>query len=126
MAKTVATLVGVVFIIVGIVGFFSPSLLGAHLSKIHNVVHLVSGAASLYLGTKGSMAGARQFCILFGIVYGLLGVVGYFAGTGSEHMLTLNPHFMLGLRDHIIHIVIGVLYLIGGFAPKAGATATAS
>lgn len=113
MAKTVAKLVGVVFIAVGIVGFFEPDLLGAHLGKSHNVVHLVSGAISLYMGTKGSLASARQFCLIFGLVYGLLGAVGYFVGTGSDHMLEL-PTLMLGTKDHIIHIAIGVLYLIGG------------
>jgi uncharacterized protein DUF4383 len=121
MAKTVATLVGVVFILVGICGFFSPHLLGAHLGKAHNIVHLVSGAISLYLGMKGSLAAARQFCIIFGLVYGLLGVVGYLVGTGPEHMLEL-PYLMLGTRDHIIHIVIAVLYLIGGFGTKSGAS----
>lgn len=122
MAKTVATLVGVVFIAVGIIGFFSPNLLGAHLGTAHNVVHLVSGAISLYLGTKGSLAAARQFCIVFGLVYGLLGVVGYLAGTGPEHMLDLK-YLMLGTRDHIIHIVIAVLYLIGGFSTKSSSAA---
>lgn len=118
MAKTVATLMGVVFILVGIVGFFSHDLLGAHLNSTHNVVHLVSGAISLYLGTKGSLSAAKQFCIIFGIVYGLLGVCGYFLGTGPDHMLNLNV-LMLGTRDHIIHIVIAVVYLIGGFGTKS-------
>jgi Domain of unknown function (DUF4383) len=122
MAKTIATLLGVIFIIVGIVGFFSPNLLGAHLGKAHNAVHLVSGVVSLYFGMKGSLSAAKQFCLIFGIVYGLLGVVGYFVGTGPEHMLEL-PYLMLGTRDHIIHIVIGVLYLIGGFGTKSGAAA---
>ena len=119
MAKTVATLVGVVFIAVGIIGFFEPNLLGAHLGKAHNAVHLVSGAVSLYMGTKGTLASARKFCIIFGLVYGLLGAVGYFVGTGPDHMLEL-PKLMLGTKDHIIHIAIGALYLIGGFTTKSG------
>ena len=118
MAKTVATLVGIVFILVGIVGFFSHNLLGAHLGKAHNVVHLASGAVSLYLGMKGSLAAARQFCIVFGLVYGLLGLVGYLVGTGPDHMLEL-PYFVVGTRDHIIHIVIAILYLIGEFSTKS-------
>jgi Domain of unknown function (DUF4383)/Short repeat of unknown function (DUF308) len=124
MAKTVATLLGVVFIVVGIVGFFSPDLMHAHLTKIHNIVHLVSGAVSLYFGTKGTLASARSFCIVFGLVYGLLGVVGYFVGT--DHILKLSdPHFVLGPIDHYIHIAIGVLYLIGGFATKSGSASAA-
>lgn len=124
MAKTVATIVGIVFIAVGIIGFFSPNLMGSHLGKAHNVIHLVSGAVSLYLGMKGTLAAARQFCIVFGLIYGLLGVVGYFVGTGPDHMLEL-PYLMLGTVDHIIHMVIGALYLIGGFSTKAGAKLTA-
>jgi hypothetical protein len=122
MAKTIATLVGVVFILVGIVGFFSHDLLGAHLNSAHNVVHLVSGVISLYLGMKGSLSAARSFCIIFGIVYGLLGVCGYFLGTGPQHMLDLK-FLMLGTMDHIIHIAIGVIYLIGGFGTKSSAAA---
>jgi hypothetical protein len=45
-------------------------------------------------------------------VYGLLGVVGLVVGD-------LNlPGLMLGKVDHYIHVLIGVLYLIGGFATK--------
>lgn len=126
MAKTVATLVGVVLILVGVCGFFSPNLLGAHLGKIHNAIHLVSGGVSLYFGTKGSIGGARKLCMLFGIVYALLGIVVYLVGTGPEHMMHL-PKLILGTRDHIIHIAIGLIYLIGGFATKTGvSTATAA
>ena len=125
MAKPIAAVVGVVLILVGIAGFLSPNLLGAHLGKIHNAIHIVSGAASLYFGMKGSVATARQFCILFGAVYLLLGIVVYFVGTGPEHMLHL-PKLILGLRDHIIHIVVGLIYLIAGFATKTNvSTATA-
>src|SRR5437868_4875216 len=116
MAKTIASIVGVVFILVGIVGFAKHDLLGAHLSTVHNVIHLVSGALSLYFGAKGTLGQARTFCIIFGIVYGLLGVVGLVMGE-----LTL-PGLMLGKVDHYIHIAIGVLYLIGGVATSSAST----
>lgn len=124
MAKTIASVIGVVFILVGIVGFFSPHLMETHLTPAHNIVHLVSGAASLYIGTKGSLSGARSFCIIFGLVYGLLGVCGYFLGAPPNHLLTISdPHLMFGTMDHYIHIAIGVLYLVGGFATKTSASA---
>jgi hypothetical protein len=118
MARTVAKLVGAIFIIVGIAGFFNEHLLGANLGRTHNVVHLVSGAVSVYLGFKGSLGAVRTFCIVFGIVYGLLGVVGFVAGMAPERELVIW-HLHLMTVDHIIHIVIGVLYLIGGFATKS-------
>ena len=122
MAKPIAIVVGVVFILVGIVGFLHPNLMDAHLGKLHNVIHLVSGVASLYFGTKGTQASARSFCIGFGVVYGLLGVCGFVLGTGEHRMLEL-PYLALGTRDHLIHIAIAVLYLIGGFSTKSGAAA---
>ena len=121
MAKTIASLIGVVFILVGIVGFFSPHLMETHLTPAHNIVHLVSGAVSLYIGTKGSLSAARSFCIIFGLVYGLLGVCGYLLGK-PDHLLTIyDPYLLFGTMDHYIHIGIGVLYLIGGFATKTSA-----
>ena len=113
MAKTVCKLLGLVFVIVGIAGFVAPELLGAHLNLPHNVVHLISGAIALYLGFSGSASAARAFCLIFGIVYLLLGVCGWFLGTGGEHMLTIGP-LMLGKMDHIIHILLGVIFLVGG------------
>ena len=123
MAKTFATVIGVVFILVGIVGFFSPNLMDAHLGTLHNVIHLVSGAASLSFGTKGTLASARSFCIGFGVIYGLLGICGFLLGSGEHKMLEL-PSLALGTTDHLIHIAIAVLYLIGGFTTKSGAAAS--
>ena len=129
MAKTVATIVGVVFILVGICGFLAPGLLGAHLSLAHNLVHLVSGAISLYFGVKGTLAQARLFCIIFGVV----GMVAGAPGTATvghlaqdNHLLKLLPGTLeLGTMDHYIHILIGVLYLVGGLMTKVRATAEA-
>jgi Domain of unknown function (DUF4383) len=117
MAKTVCKLLGIVFIIVGVAGFVAPKLLGAHLNPAHNAVHLVSGAIALYFGFAGSARAARGFCIVFGLVYLLLGACGWFLGAGPDHMLnipTTSPVLMFGTVDHIIHILLGVIFLAGG------------
>jgi hypothetical protein len=119
MAKTIATLLGVVFILVGIVGFVSHDFLGAHLNTAHNLVHLISGAISLYFGRAGSLSGARTFCIVFGVVYALLGVCGFVLGSGTDWLLKLDDLLMFGKMDHIVHILLGVIYLIGGLATRA-------
>ena len=118
MAKTVCKILGVVFVLVGIVGFAKMNLLGAHLNLPHNLVHIVSGAIALYFGFAGSPNAARGFCLLFGIVYLLLGIVGWFVGSGEIHMLELGP-LMLGTVDHVIHIALGVLFLTGETRLKA-------
>ena len=122
MAKTVCKLLGVVFILVGLIGFVSPGFLGTHLSLTHNLVHIISGAVALYFGFAGSLSGARMFCIVFGIVYLLLGVVGFLLGDPAhermfEALASLGLH--LGTMDHIVHILLGVVFLAGGFLTKA-------
>jgi hypothetical protein len=135
MAKTIANIVGVVFILVGICGFVAPGLLGAHLTVAHNLIHLISGAASLYFGTKATLAQARLFCLVFGAVYGLLGIIGMVAGTPGDpsvphmahdsHLLRLLPGTLeWGTMDHYIHILLGVIYLVAGLMTKVRASET--
>src|SRR5215212_6489885 len=98
MAKTICKLLGVVFILVGLIGFAKSDLLGAHLSTAHNLVHIISGAVALY----------------FGSVYLLLGVVGFIMGSGDDKMLNVIPNqLMLGTADHAIHILLGIIFLAG-------------
>ena len=133
MANRIATILGVGFLLVGVLGFFAPGVAGMHLSMVHNVVHLATGAVSLWIGLKGSPAAARGFCLAFGAVYLLLGVAGFVAGSpagtplpgpGDDRMLKLIPGMLeLGTRDHIVHIVLGALYLIGGVATRTVASA---
>ncbi|HYO64080.1 MAG TPA: DUF4383 domain-containing protein [Pyrinomonadaceae bacterium] len=132
MAKTVCTILGVVFILVGILGFLAPGLLGMHLSPVHNVVHLVSGAAALYLGLKGTLSAAKLFCLAFGAVYLLLGVAGFLFGDNVAHAVTsVPPHtsdssllallprqFEVASMDHIVHLLLGVVLLVGGLMSR--------
>lgn len=123
MAKQVCTILGVVFLLVGILGFVMPGLLGAHLTMAHNIIHLVSGALALWLGLKGSLSGAKTFCLVFGLVYLLLGIAGFVAGTGDDRMLELLPgQLMFGTVDHAIHVALGIIFLIGGLMTKASPT----
>jgi len=125
MAKTIATILGIVFILVGLVGFAAPNLMGAHLSTVHNVIHLVSGAAALYLGLAGSLSAAKMFCLAFGAVYLLLGLAGFVMGGGHDRMLALIPGTLeFGTMDHIIHVLMGGIFLIGGLLTKTETAAS--
>ena len=119
MAKKVATYLGVVFLVLGVVGFFVHDLLGTHLSMAHNLVHLITGAIFLYLGMKGSESIARTWCLIFGAVYLLLGAVGFFAGEGADRMLAVIPgELELGTMDHVVHLLLGAISLVGGLAGR--------
>jgi len=117
MAKTVCKILGVVFLLVGLCGFVAPHLLHAHLSNVHNVVHIVSGAIALYFGFAGTLSGAKTFALIFGVVYLALGILGLVLGIGAEKMWTLGP-LELGQMDHFIHVVLGIIFLAGGLFTK--------
>jgi hypothetical protein len=109
MAKTVAKIMGLVLLLVGVLGFTHVlDSLGAHLSPAHNLVHIISGVIALYFGFAGSLSGAKGFCIIFGLVYLLLGILGLAMGE-----LHIGP-LMLGKVDHGIHLIVGVIFLAGG------------
>ncbi|MET0621864.1 MAG: DUF4383 domain-containing protein [Pyrinomonadaceae bacterium] len=132
MAKTICKILGVVFLLVGILGFLAPGLLGMHLSLAHNLVHLISGALALYFGFSATLSAARLFCIAFGVVYGLLGIAGFLLGHGGTHTVDVPPDggdtslfaalpgsLELASMDHIVHILLAAIFLIGGFLTKA-------
>jgi uncharacterized protein DUF4383 len=117
MAKTVCKILGVVFVLVGLSGFVAPNLLGAHLTPAHNVVHIVSGVIALYFGFAGTLSAAKAFCLVFGIVYLGLGILGMALGTAPDRMWMVGPlHF--GQADHGIHVLLGVIFLAGGLFTK--------
>jgi len=117
MAKTVCKILGVVFLLVGVIGFAKTDLLGAHLTTPHNVVHLVSGAIALYLGFAGSLTAARAFSLVFGVLYLGLGILGMAVGTAPDRTWMVGP-LHLGQADHGIHILLGVVFLAGGLFTK--------
>lgn len=133
MAKTICKLLGVVFLLVGIIGFVKPGFAGTHLSMAHNLVHILSGIIALYFGFAGSLSGARGFALAFGAVYLLLGIVGFIMGSpGSPTMANMADMGVdnrlwkvipgtleLGTADHAVHILLGVVFLIGALMTRA-------
>lgn len=131
MAKTVCTILGAVFILVGLVGFVMPGFLGTHLSALHNVVHLASGALALYFGLKGTLSGAKMFCLAFGAVYLLLGLAGFLLGGAQQHTVSGITHgtdsrllqvipgqLELASMDHTVHVLLGIVFLVGGLMSR--------
>jgi hypothetical protein len=118
MAKTVCKVLGVVFLVVGVAGFAAPTLLGAHLTPPHNLVHIVSGVIALYFGFAGSLSGARVFALVFGVVYLALGILGLVLGDPAMAREWHVGPLLLGFVDHGIHLILGVAFLAAGLFTK--------
>ena len=124
MAKAVAVAMGLIFLLLGAVGFIRPGFEGMHLSLAHNLSYVVSGTVSLYFGLARSVTVCRLFGFVFGGGYTLLGLLGLLFGTPAQsavegtsadaRLLILIPTSLeLGTSDHIFHLVIGLVFLIG-------------
>lgn len=115
--KVLCRILGFGLILVGIVGFFVPHLLGMHLTGLHNVIHLVSGAAALYFGYRGTIAGARGFAFGFGLVYLGLGLLGFVAPGLTAQILGHEPVLAGELApDNVVHLIIGGAFMVASAA----------
>jgi len=126
MAKTLCKVGGLIFLIVGLVGFAAPTLMGFHLTPIHNVIHIATGLIALYLGFAGSYDGAKTFCLIFGVVYLLIAILGFMApGTLASILGHPGPMSSADLMpDNVFHLLVGIVFLaVGMMRPAVVATA---
>ena len=124
MAKSMAVLFGIVFLVVGILGFVpavtkDQMLLGIfHVNAAHNCVHLLSGVVALICGMMG-VGAARMYFKLFGLVYAAVAVLG-FLNPGDTMLLGLISNNM---ADTWLHVAIAAVSLLLGFMPASAETA---
>jgi hypothetical protein len=129
MVKAAAIIFGLVFLVVGILGFVPaatttvdgmPMLLGIfHVNAFHNYVHLASGVVFLLCGMAGA-GPSRTFFKIFGLVYAAVAVLGFMNPMGPLFgMMSNNPAVTY------LHVVLAAAMLFLGFAPIGRSTAVA-
>jgi uncharacterized membrane protein HdeD (DUF308 family) len=108
MAKTYCQVIGIVLLVLGVVGLFRPSLLGAPTTLVHNLIHLISGAVLAYFAFTGGPV--KMGAQVFGVIYTIVGVLGFIsAGTLAGLSVPTNTLY------NLIHLVVGVAGLYAGF-----------
>lgn len=109
MTKKLVMVIGVVFILVGILGFFNDPVLGLFdVDLVHNFIHLGSGILALVFAMKGTYA-AKTYAKVLGIVYGLVAVIGLFSEDSILGLFTANS------ADDWLHVVLALVILAVGF-----------
>ena len=110
MVKRFAGTVGALFLLLGIIGLFVEELFGLiHFDGVHNIVHLIVGVAGIL--ASGREENAVWFAKVVGIVYGLMGIVGFIRPEwfGTMHLET---------AENVLHVVVGALALYAGFTAQ--------
>jgi hypothetical protein len=129
--RLLATVFGIVYVLIGIAGFFVTSgvglidpdgglLLGIFsVNILHNVAHVLIGAALLIAGLSG-VRPAKTVNTVVGTAYLLLGIVGLFIVGSAFNILANNG------ADNVLHFGSAVLLLAVGLGAERGVkTATA-
>jgi hypothetical protein len=125
MLTKAAKIFGFVLVAIGIMGFIpalTPDghLLGIfHVDTPHNLIHLASGLAALITGYTSARA-SRLYFQIFGVVYGLVAVLGLFAGDNDILGVVAN-----NMSDVALHVAIAGTALYLGFAADRGRSAEA-
>jgi hypothetical protein len=124
MVKPAAvTFFGIVFLLIGILGFVPGVAPDEMLFKIfhvnaaHNVVHIVSGIIFL-LAAAADAGAARTWFQIFGISYAIVVIWGFAVGTGNTlWVVSNNP------ADTWLHLVLAVMMLFLGFSASGSKAA---
>ncbi|MEU1972945.1 DUF4383 domain-containing protein [Microbacterium sp. NPDC019599] len=123
--RLVATIFGAVYLLVGTLGFTATMgvplvstdgglLLGIfEVNPLHNIAHLLIGAALLASGLISARA-AKIVNIVVGAAYLLLGITGFFLVGTALNVLALNT------PDHFLHLASAIVLLGVGLAADRG------
>lgn len=128
--RLIGTIFGAVYVLVGLLGFAVTGgigfvategglLLGIfEVNPLHNIAHLLIGAALLIAGLSSASA-AKATNSTVGAVYLLLGIVGFFIADSALNILALNT------ADHFLHLASAIVLLgVGLTADKSVRSAT--
>ena len=119
--QALALAFGVVYLLVGIVGFFvtgfdsfadnaqDEMLLIFMINPLHNIVHIVIGLAGIALSR--TLAGARTYGWLLAVGYAAAFVYGLIAINQPWDFLNINA------ADNVLHIATAVVGLVMALGP---------
>lgn len=126
MARTLAIVFGVVFVLVALLGFINSGITGENgifqTDTLHDIVHLLFGVILLVVAFTAPLRSASWLTII-GVIYLVLAVLGFLL-VGMESGKLLGLVLMNG-ADHVLHVVLGVVLILAGRAGN-GRTTTGS
>lgn len=106
--KMAAMALGVVFLLLGVLGFVNDPILNLfEVNPLHNVVHLLSGAALLGVALVQGGRNSRVALFAFAGVYALVTMIGFARPAFVTDTLGID----LNLNDNWLHLVLAAILL---------------
>ncbi len=113
-ARLYAKVAGVTIVLIGIGGVLlgAQSLFGVlNIDIAEDAIHLITGGLMAAVGFRGSDSAVRSVVGGLGVVYLLVGVLGFVV----PDLFGLLPHEYKTVLDNLIHLSLGVLGITVGF-----------
>lgn len=109
IAKTATWILGIALITIGVLGFVNDPVLGLFdVDAVHNWIHLLSGILAIIAVISGESY-ARLYLIVFGLVYGVVAIIGFITPGTILGLFTVNE------ADNYLHTAFTVIMLSAGF-----------
>lgn len=116
MAKTLGMVFGVIFVIVGVLGFIPNPIVGTSglfmTDMLHNILHIIFGAVLIWAARKDMMTASKWMKIV-AVIYAILAILGFIGG-GSILGIT-----MVNSADNWLHVVLAVVLWVGAMSKKS-------
>ncbi len=124
-AQWYCLLIGATLLLAGILGFIAEAtfdtpasgrdgfgdLILFEVNGWHNLVHLASGA--LLLAAAPRRSSAKVVALGFGLVYGLVAIIGLIDGSDVLGLIPVNG------ADNVLHILLSLLGIAAGLVSRA-------
>ena len=108
-------IISIFLIIEGIWGMFSTTVFGVLTTNtLHASIHILLGIIGIYTGLKG---GARSFCIFFGSLVVLVGILRFVPGADDLVIKLLNVNVAVAY----FNIIVGVISILIAMSAKGRA-----
>jgi hypothetical protein len=111
--KMLVQVVGVVFLLIGLLGFVPNPVVGANglfaTNGLHNLIHIISGILAFVLLMQGKR-GAVLYGKVMAAVFGLLTIFGFLTGYALPGILPAN------MADNVLDLLLTVVFAYVGFA----------
>ena len=116
MAKTLAIILGIVFVVLSLVAFVSNPFIGANNSlfatgAIYNIIYLIFGIVLLIAAGAGEASSALWLKII-GILELILFIDGLFQSSALFGFISAN------MADTWLNLVLGIILILCGYAGK--------